>query len=83
MLYLEYSFVWCCNLEAGHLKSFEMWCWRRIEKISRTDDVRNEEVLLRVMEQRNILYEISKRKANWMVKFCVETAFYDRLLKER
>jgi hypothetical protein len=27
--------------------------------------VRNEEVLLRVNEQRNILHEISKRKANW------------------
>jgi hypothetical protein len=27
--------------------------------------VRNEEVLLRVKEQRNILHEISKRKANW------------------
>jgi hypothetical protein len=27
--------------------------------------VRNEEVLLRVQEQRNILHEISKRKANW------------------
>jgi hypothetical protein len=46
-----------------HLESFEMWCWRRMEKISWTDNVRNEEVLLRVKEQRNILYEISKRKA--------------------
>jgi len=27
--------------------------------------VRNEEVLLRAKEQRKILYEISKRKANW------------------
>jgi len=27
--------------------------------------VRNEEVLLRVNEQRNILHEIRKRKANW------------------
>jgi hypothetical protein len=35
-----------------------------MEKISWTDHVRNEEVLLRVKEQRNILYEISKRKAN-------------------
>jgi hypothetical protein len=26
----------------------------------------NEEVLLRVREQRNILHEISKRKANWI-----------------
>jgi hypothetical protein len=49
-----------------HLESFEMWCWRRMEKISWTDQVRNEEVLLRVKEQRNILHEISKRKANWI-----------------
>jgi len=28
--------------------------------------VRNEEVLLKVKEQRNILHEISKRKANWI-----------------
>jgi len=33
-----------------HLESFEMWCWRRMEKISWTDHVRNEEVLLRVKE---------------------------------
>jgi hypothetical protein len=41
-----------------------MWCWRRLEKISWTDHVRNEEVLLRVNEQRNILLEIRKRKDN-------------------
>ena len=33
-------------------------------KISWTDNVRNEEVLLRVKEQRNIQHEIIKRKAN-------------------
>ena len=37
-----------------------------MEKISWTDHVRNEEVLLRVNEQRNILQEIRKRKANWI-----------------
>ena len=37
-----------------------------MEKISWTDHVRNEEVLLRVTEQRNILHEIRKRKANWI-----------------
>ena len=47
-----------------YLESLEMWCWRRIEKISWTDHVRNEEVLLRAKEQRNILHEINKRKAN-------------------
>jgi hypothetical protein len=43
-----------------------MWCWRRMEKISWTDHVRNEEVLLRVKEQRNILHKIRKRKTNWI-----------------
>jgi hypothetical protein len=43
-----------------------MWSWRRLLKISLTDHVRNEEVLLRIMEQRNILHEISKQKANWI-----------------
>jgi hypothetical protein len=37
-----------------------------MEKISWTDHVRNEEVLLRVSEQRHILHEIRKRKANWI-----------------
>ena len=46
-------------------ESFEMWCWRTMEKISWTDHVRTEEVLLRVNEQSNILHEIRKRKANW------------------
>jgi hypothetical protein len=53
-------------VDGKHLESCEMWCWRRMEKISWTDRVRNEEVLLRVKEQRNILNEISKRKANWI-----------------
>ena len=37
-----------------------------MEKVIWTDYVRNEEVLPRVKEQRNILHEISKRKANWI-----------------
>ena len=53
-------------VDQKHLGSFEMWCWRRMEKISWTDHVRNEEVLLRVTEERNILHEIRKRKANWI-----------------
>ena len=30
-----------------YLESFEMWCWRRMEKISWTDHERNEKVLLK------------------------------------
>ena len=66
-----------------HLESFEMWCWRRVEKISWIDHVRNEEVLLRVKEQRNILHEKGSGRLTGLVTFCVETAFYNGLLKER
>jgi hypothetical protein len=39
------------TIDHKHLESFEMWCWRRMEKISWTDHVRNEEVLLRVKDK--------------------------------
>jgi hypothetical protein len=37
-----------------------------MDKISWTDHVSNEKVLFRVKKRRNILHEISKRKANWI-----------------
>ena len=46
------------------------------------DDVRNDEVLLRVKEQRNIMKQINGRLTG-LVTFCVETAFHNGLLKER
>ena len=70
-------------VDQKQLESFEMWCWRRMEKISWIEHVRNEEVLLTVNEQRNILHEISKWKANWIGHIFVETAFYNGLLKGR
>jgi hypothetical protein len=45
---------------------FETWCWRRLQKISWTDHVRNEEVLHTVKKERNILPTIKRRKANWI-----------------
>ena len=53
-------------VDQKYLQSFEMWCWRMMEKISWTSRVRNKEVLLRVTGRRNILHEIRKRKANWI-----------------
>jgi hypothetical protein len=32
------------KVDQKYLECFEMWCWRRMEKISWTDRVRNEEV---------------------------------------
>jgi hypothetical protein len=54
------------EVDQKRLQSFETWCWRSMEEISWTDRVRNEEVLLRVKERRNILHEISKQKASWI-----------------
>jgi len=68
-------------MDQKHLENFEMWCWRRIEKISWTHHVRNEEVLLRVKEQRNILYEIRKRKANWIGHILRRNCFLQRVIK--
>jgi hypothetical protein len=44
------------------LESFDRWYWRRIETISLTDYVRNEEVLHRAKEERSILHIIKKKK---------------------
>jgi hypothetical protein len=55
--------TWTFQKDQKYLKSFEMWCWRRMDKISWTDRLRNE-VLYRVKEERNILHTIIKRKAN-------------------
>jgi hypothetical protein len=54
------------KVDQKYLESFEMCCWRRMEMISWTDRVRNEEVLHRVKEERNILHTIKRRKANWI-----------------
>jgi hypothetical protein len=52
-----------------------------MEKISWTDHVRNEEVLLRVKEQRNILHEIRKWKANWIGHILRRNCLLQRVIK--
>jgi len=52
-----------------------------MEKISWTDHVRNEEVLLRVREQRNILHEIRKGKANWIGHILRRNCLLKRVIK--
>ena len=63
------------------LEGFEIWCWRRMQKVSWTDHVRNEEVLLRVNEQRNILHEIRKRKANWIGYILRRNCFLQQVIE--
>jgi hypothetical protein len=50
------------QIDQKYVESFEMWCWRRMEKIMWTDRVNNEAV----KEERNILHTIRRWKANWI-----------------
>jgi hypothetical protein len=52
-----------------------------MEKISWTDHVRNEEVLLRVKEWRKILHEILKRKANWIGHFFCRNCLLQQVIE--
>ena len=52
-----------------------------MEKISWSDHTRNEDVLLRVKEERNIVREISKRKANWIGHILCRNCFLRRVIE--
>jgi hypothetical protein len=92
MLHLENCFVgaetWTLRkIDQKYVESFEMWCWRKMEKISWTDRVRNEEVLHRVKEERNVLHTIKRRTANRighiLRRNCLLKHVIERKLEER
>jgi hypothetical protein len=58
-----------------------MWCWRRMEKIIWTDRVRNEQVLHRAKEERNIVHTIKRRKANWIGHILRRNCLLKHLIK--
>jgi len=48
------------------IKAFEMWIWRKMEKISWTAKVSNSDVLNRVKENCCIISTINQRKCRWL-----------------
>jgi hypothetical protein len=56
------------KLERKYLKNFEMWCWRRMEKIKWSEKVTNE-VIERIGEKNTLLNNIPRRNVNWLVIF--------------
>jgi hypothetical protein len=49
-----------------YLESSEVWCCRKRMETSWAECVRNEKVLHTFKEERNILYTITTREANWI-----------------
>jgi hypothetical protein len=52
--------------EIQRLEAFEMWIWRRMEKIGWTEKKTNAEVLKDIGQKRNFITTILKRKKNWI-----------------
>ena len=48
--------------DARKLEAFEMWVWRRMEKVEWTERRRNDEVLDMVGDERQLLDEICRRQ---------------------
>jgi hypothetical protein len=59
-----------------------MWCWRRMEKTSLTDRVRNE-ILHRLNEDRNILCTIKERKDNWIGQMLRKNWLLKHVIEEK
>jgi hypothetical protein len=53
------------KVDQNFLERFEMRCCRRIVDIIWTDRSRNEDILQRIAENRNILHTIKQNKRNW------------------
>ena len=54
------------KVDTQRLEAFEMWCWRKMFKISYTEHVTNDEVLSRANENRSIIARITKQQ-----KLCI------------
>ena len=52
------------KVDQKYRESFEIWCWRRVEKTGWINRVRNGEELERVREETNILQTVKRRKAS-------------------
>jgi len=88
VLHLEHSFIWCLNLDASGSRSEIPGKFRNVvlekdgeDQLDRSCE--NEEVLLRVNEQRNILHEIRKRKANWIGHILRRNCLLKQVIEEK
>jgi len=63
------------KVDEKYLESFEMWCWRRMEKVSWTERVNNKEVLHRVEQEGNIMHTVKEGRLMGLVTSCIGIVF--------
>ena len=54
------------KVDTQRLEAFEMWCWRKIFKISYKEHVTNDEVLSRAKDKRSIIARITNQQKLWI-----------------
>jgi len=69
------------KVDKKYLENFGMWCWRRMKMISWANHVRNEEVLQRIKEERNIPQTIKRRQAKWMCHILCRNCFLKHIVE--
>jgi hypothetical protein len=84
ILHLQHRFALYWNVDTSKRRSqitgkFKMWCWRRTEKTCQTYHARNEEVLRRIKEKRNILHAVKERRLILLVTSFVGTALWNNI----
>jgi len=71
------------EMDKRRIEAFEMWIWRRMERISYMDKVANEDVLKRVDEDRSILNGIWQRQHRWIGHVLRLDSFLQEIFKGR
>ena len=54
------------KVDTQRLEEFEMWCWRKMFKISYKEHVTNDEVLSRAKVKRSIIARITNQQKVWI-----------------
>ena len=69
--------------EIDRLQAFEMWIWRRMEKINWRDKITNEQVLEIVKEKRTLIDVIRSRKKKWIGQELRGNGLLKEIIKRR
>ena len=74
------SEIWTLRkLERNYSESFQLWRWRRLEKIKWSEKVTKEQFLERIGEKRTLLNNNLRKKANWIGHILRRNCLHDAI----